>query len=649
MSEQTLDTKKRIVAIFIVIVFAFVVIVGRVFWLQFIEGPSLQKKANEQWAKDQTIKPHRGDITDRNGNILAKTVSSDTVVLRPQEIKKAGNIDNVVDELATILEIDKKEVRDRADSDKSEIWLERQINSDQKESIKRLNLKGVGFVDDNRRSYVYGDFLTQTLGMTNIDGKGLSGVESIYDKYLAGEPGKIKAETDNAGRPLPYSDEKLINAVDGYNVELTVDYAIQSFLENSLADAVDVNKAKSATGIVMDPNTGEILAVSTKPGYDLNNPPRDDVKQMEQLSRNKAITDSYELGSVMKTLTLSAVIEEETFEDGHTFYCPGYRIVDGEKIFCHADVPHGTMNMTQAAMKSCNPAFMDMGIKLGREKYFEYLDKFGLQKTTGINFPGEAAPQIPHVKYANNRELARYAFGQSIAVSPLQMTTAFSAMVNGGNLLKPYMVKEIKSQEGEIIQKGETEIVGNPISKGTSDEIRKMMSAVVNQDGGSGSKAAIPGYNVGGKTGTASKYENGQVAKGKYITSFLAVAPADDPKLVCLIMVDEPQVGEHLYGSLIAAPVAKQVLENSLKYLNVPAKNDTKDGKIVQVKVPSVIGLSSAEATSKLKAAGFKVQLVGEEGKIEKQLPVAETNVSKGSSIMIYTANTSGGVGAGRE
>ncbi len=636
MSVNAMETKRRTMAIFIFIIAVFLIITIRIFVVQFIQGPELQKKALDQWVRDLEVAPTRGSITDRNGNELAKTVTADTVLLRPQQIKKANNADEVADRLSQILEMDRQEVYEKATANKSEVWLKRQISKEQYDAINNLSLQGVAFTVDAKRYYVFGDFLTQTLGFTSIDGEGLSGVESIYNKYLAGEKGKITTETDKDGRKLPFAQEEVVPPVEGYDVALTIDYAIQSFLENALVDAVTANKASSASGIVMNPRTGEILAMSTKPSYDLNNVPRDNSEVLSKLSRNKIITDTYELGSIMKSITLSAALEENTVNESNTFTCTGSKVVAGESIKCHKKGGHGTQTLPEALAHSCNPAFMEIGLNLGKEKLYSYYEKFGFTSKTGINFPGESTAIFLQLNQVREADLARIAFGQSVAVTPIQFVTAFNSIVNGGNLYKPYYVKEILNENGEKVEENSSELIRTTVSESTSRRMMAMMKNAIQPN----NNAYIPGYRVGGKTATAQKYEDGRIAEGKYITSFVGVAPADDPQIVCLIMVDEPQAVSQVYGSTIAAPVAKIVMEDTLKYLNVPTMFTEGEENVQKVEVPDLTGMSDSEAKSELGKAGLKYQVIGT-GRIENQFPAKGAKVFQNSTIMLYCENSS--------
>ena len=557
------------------------------------------------------------------------------MLLRPQEIKKAGNADEIADKLSSILGMDRQEVYNKATADKSEVWLKRQISKEQYEQINNLSFKGVAFTVDAKRYYVFGDFLTQMLGFTSVDGQGIAGIESIYDKYLAGEKGKIITETDKDGRKLPFAQEEVVEPVEGYNIVLTVDYAIQSFLEKALVDAVVANKAESASGIIMNPKTGEILAIATKPSYDLNNIPRENSEELAKLSRNKIITDTYELGSIMKTITLSAALEEKIVTETDTFTCTGAKVVTGETIRCHKKRGHGTQTLSEALKNSCNPAFMEIGLKLGKEKLYNYYERFGFTQKTGINFPGEGNAIFLELNKIREADLARISFGHSVAVTPIQFISAFNSIINGGNLYKPYYVKDIVNENGEYIESYSGEFIRRTVSEETSRRMVTMLESAIQEN----NNAYIPGYRVGGKTATAQKYEDGKIAEGKYITSFIGFAPADDPQIVCLIMVDEPKAVSQVYGSTIAAPVAKIVMEDTLKFLNVPIRQGSETESVDRVEMPNILGLSDTQARAALDKLGLKYDVLGN-GKVENQFPAQGAKITKNSTVIVYCENS---------
>lgn len=634
MSLPTLKSKKRILFLMTAVILLFAVLSTRLGIIIFVQGDFLRQRALLQQTRDLTVSAKRGNILDRNGGVLAQSATAQTVVLRPSEIKKSGSVDTIVSVLADTLGLDEETVRKKAtDSTKSEVWLARQVPNDTADKLRQLNLPGVFFAVDVKRYYPHSSFLTQTLGFTTIDGVGQEGIEAYFDKYLSGQNGKIMSEADRDGRAVPLGEQEYIKAIDGYNVRLTIDEVIQHFLEQQLEEAYVQQNAKSAYGIAMDPRNGNILAAANIPDYDLNSPPRDDIAALNELSRNKIITDVYEPGSTFKVMTCAAALDSGSITTGTTFDCPGSKIVDGQMIKCwRFPRGHGHQDLFQAVQNSCNVAFMNMGLSMGTQTFYDYLKEFGFGQNTGITFPSDQGGIVMPEKYVTDRDLARIAFGQSIAVTPLQLISSVSAVVNGGFLYKPSLVKDIEDNDGNIIKSFDPEVVSQPIKAETSATMREILESVVSK--GSGKNCYIPGYKVGGKTGTAQKYdENGQVMTGSHIASFIGFAPADDPQIVVLIIVDEPNVPVD-FGSVVAAPYVKEVLLNSLQYMGI--KPDFGEaGELKQVAVPDVTDLDLNEAAGKLDDEGFMYLMDGT-GIVKEQMPAPGTLVDEGTTVLLY-------------
>lgn len=599
----------------------------------FAQGDFLREKALIQQTRDLTVSAKRGNILDKNGEVLAQSATAQTVVLRPAEIKDSGSIDTIVSVLSEKLGIDKETVLKKATEKKSEVWLARQVSNETADELRIINLPGVYFTVDVKRYYPNSSFLTQTLGFTTVDGVGQEGLEAYFEKYLAGQDGKIISEADSDGRSIPLGQQEYIKAIDGYNVRLTIDEVIQSYLEQACEEAYVQQVAKSAYGIAMDPKTGQILATANIPDYDLNDPPRDDIAKLNELSRNKVITDVYEPGSTFKVVTCASALDSGAINTDITFDCPGSKIVDGQMIKCwRYPRGHGHQDLYKAVQNSCNVAFMEMGLKMGTETFYDYIHKFGFGQNTGVTFPSDQGGIVMPEKYVTNRDLARIAFGQSIAVTPLQLISSVSAVVNGGFLYQPSLVKDIEDNDGNIIKNFDPVVASQPISEQTSATMRDILETVVSQ--GSGKNCYIPGYRVGGKTGTAQKYdENHQVMTGKHIASFIGFAPADDPQIVVLIIVDEPSVPVD-FGSVVAAPYVKEVLLNSLQYMGVkPDYGTTPEPE--QVVVPDLSGMDETAAANALAALGLEYLTDGT-GKITGQLPAPQTSVYKGTTVLLY-------------
>lgn len=603
------------------------VIAGRLAQLMFFNAEDLQDKAENQWTRELAVAPKRGSILDRNGEILATSATAESVLLHPKDITDAGEVASL---LAPILGMEEQKIFDLAnDKTKVEVWLKRQITSEQAEQIRQLNLSGVDFFTDTKRYYPSGEFMSQVLGYTSSDGDGQEGLEKYYNKYLAGYAGSILAQVDANGRTIAGSEQTYIDPQPGLNLVLTTDAFIQSFLESAAREALEVNQAKSVCAIVMNPKNCDILGMVNYPEADLNNLDRSDLQALADLSRNTAIVDAYEPGSTFKIITTAAALDSGAATTEDHFNCPGYKIVDGEKIKCWRSYnPHGDQTLAQAVENSCNPAFMEMALRMGTDKFYEYIYNFGFGSNTGVDYSADGAGIIRAAKYVKNVDLARIGFGQSIAVTPLQLSTAICATINGGYLYTPRLASHLQDDEGNIVKTFESQMVRQVISEETSAKMRTILEGVVANGGGKNGQ--IEGYRVGGKTGTAQMYENGVIVQGKNISSFVGFAPADDPQYMVLFIVREPGVPV-TFGSVVAAPFAKEVLEKCLKYGGVEPTEPVED----LVETPDFVGKTTEEAAAAAQEAGLSLQTNGA-GKIAAQSPAAGTKVKKGSEIDVY-------------
>ena len=534
------------------------------FYVQIIWGNDLQEKAIDQWTREIPVVAERGKIFDVNGVILADNDDTYTVFVRKKAVK---DLNALTVALSEILGLNYEYVKKRlTETVSSEITVKKQVTKAQINALIAYGFEGVYYSRDNSRIYPYGEFLTQVLGFTSTDGKGQSGIEQYYDKYLSGIDGEILYETDIVGVEIDGGKASYIPATKGLNLKLTVDYEIQQLCEAAMTEAMEITHAKSAQMLVLDPSSGAIRALSIKPSYNLNEIPRDDLAALFKKSRNNIISDVYEPGSTFKILTAAANIEEylngnkNAFSVSHIFNSSRYRYIDGQKVKCwsnHSNGKHSNLNLQGALNNSCNPIFVDIALALGKETMYKYIELFNYGATTGVDFAGEAQGMILPISAVQNVDLARIAFGQTIAVSALQLASATAAAINGGKYYTPYLVEEIYSENGIIAEKFDAKYKHRVISERASKMLSEMLEGVVKD--GSGKKAYIEGYRVAGKTGTAQKYENGIIAAGKYVASFVGYFPADNPKYLALVIIDEPQ-GEY-YGSTVAAPYAKQVFE----------------------------------------------------------------------------------------
>ncbi len=574
MQDNYYLTKKRLLSLVVAAFFLFSVIFFRLAYIQVGWGKSLQARANEQWQRDLPIRAYRGDIVDTNGNLLATTQTGYSVYARPQSVNDAEDAARV---LSDILDIDYETVFGKLTKrGVSEVTIKRQLTTEKAEEIRGYNLPGIYLASEGLRSYVYGDFLSQVLGFVSSDGSGQTGIEAYYDKYLQGLNGMLLTETDLVGDELDNGSTTYVPAINGLTVILTVDAVIQSVVENVLELAMYQQNPQAARCIVLDVTTGEILAMASKPSVDLNNLPRDDIEYLMKYSKNTLLTDVYEPGSTFKVLTASACLEEyrngnpKAFSAQHVFAnSSGTRIIDGSKISCwtkHANGKHSNQTLSDALNNSCNPIFTDIALSLGKETMYDYLEKFGYGSVTGIDFAGEQAGILVPESAVTNGDLARIGFGQTIAVTALQLCMATAAAVNGGLLMQPYLVKEISDPiSGQTVKRFTPTVVNRVISEETSKQIAAMLQRVVDEGGGKNAK--IEGYQIGGKTGTAQKFVDGALATGKYVSSFIGFFPASQPKYLVLMIVDEPQ-GQS-YGSIVAAPYAGLVFREIINYKNI--------------------------------------------------------------------------------
>lgn len=541
---------------------------GRLFYVQVIWGEDLQEKAIDQWTREIPVVAQRGKITDCNGVVLAGNNDTYSVFVRK---KAVTDVENLCKTLSSVLSVDYTACLERLTKTvSSEVTIKKQVSKEQIDELLSHDFSGVYYSRDNSRVYPYGEFLSSVLGFTSSDGKGQSGLELYYDKFLSGMNGEILYETDIVGVELEGGKASYVPATNGLNVKLTIDFEIQQAVEEAMREAMEIHKAKSCQMIVLEPSSGAIKALCVKPSYNLNEIPRDDLNLLFSLSRNNLVSDIYEPGSTFKVLTAAANIEEylngnsNAYSTTHIYSSSRYRYIDGQKVKCwstHQNGKHVGLDLQGALNNSCNPIFVDIAMKLGKETMYKYVELFNYGNTTGIDFNGEAQGMVLPLSAVQNVDLARIAFGQTIAVTGLQLASATASAVNGGYYYTPYLVSDIYDENGILAQKITPTLKNRVISEKASSILSSMLEKVVSE--GSGKQAYIEGYRVAGKTGTAQKYENGIIAQGKYVSSFVGYFPANAPKYLALVIIDEP-VGEY-YGSTVAAPYAKSVFESIIK------------------------------------------------------------------------------------
>ncbi len=628
--NSTVTTRKRLLVLIISITFLFCALLGRLGYLQLVAGKDLQARAAEQWYRDLPLKAPRGKITDSSGAVLADNRDVYGIYVRPNAVRDASAVASV---LGGHLNLSVDKLYEKITTSRvSEITIARAVEKTVAESIRANNLDGVYFTLDSERYYPASNYLSQILGFTNIDNVGQNGLEGYYNAYLKGTDGFAYTATDIKGHELENNVTKYVPAIPGCDLTLSIDLNIQSFAETAVSEALADHNAKGASMIVMDCNTGGIVAMASAPGFDLNEPPRDDIHMLNALSKNKMIVDVYEPGSTFKIFTTAAAIENGAVSSSDRFFCGGSRLVDGQKIKCWRSKGHGSQDLGEGVKNSCNCVFMDLALRLGTDKLYEGIKSFGFGSKTNIDFFGESRGLLMQQSAVKTVDLARIGFGQAVAVTPLQLVTAVSAAVNGGTLYEPYFVSQVTDYSGKTIYTREPKEVGRPISAQTSEMLRNMLEKVVSEGGGH--KAGVKGYRIGGKTGTAQKYEDGHIAQGKYVSSFVGFAPVENPRYVLAMIVDEPG-GYMYYGSLVAAPYAGKVFEKIFDYT---ALAPSASGEITEyVNMPDVMGMSVEEAVKLLKEQGFSVETDGEGENVTSTVPIANTRTEKGDVVLLRT------------
>lgn len=544
--------------------------------MQVAWSGELAGRAIDQWTREIPVIAERGAITDRNGELLAGNATKFSVFARSNAVTDAKD---AAQKLSAALNIPYETVLKKLTGKRaSEVTVAKKTDKQAVEKLAELSLNGVYFSRDNDRTYPKSDFLSQVIGFTSSDNTGAAGIEKYYDSYLRGKDGEILYETDLVGLRLNGAAAAYKPAENGYNLRLTIDAGIQTAAETALGRVAQQYSPKSAECIVLDPDTFEILAMACTPSYDLNNVPRDDIPLLNVLSRNRIVCDIYEPGSTFKVITSAANLEEwkkgnkAAFSPTHVFSSSRTRTVDGTTVKCwsnHANGKHSCQTLADALNNSCNPCFTDMALALGKETFYDYLGAFGFGKTTGLDFGGEASGMLLPETAVRNCDLARIGFGQTVAVSGIQLACAAASCVNGGYYYEPRLVKEIYANDGYVLQSNTPKLKSRTVSEETSRLLAGMLEGVVEK--GSGKKTFIEGYRVGGKTGTAQKYEDGRIAAGKYVSSFVGFFPANAPKYLALVIIDEPQ-GAY-YGSVVAAPCAKEIFSSIIELKNIPPEN----------------------------------------------------------------------------
>lgn len=653
---------KRILIMAVVIIFLMTTTVARVFYLTIVRGEELSEKAETQQLKDTEITAMRGTIYDSNGNVLAQSASVWNVFIDPLNIKDKQR-DLIVDEFANLFGYDadeKKEFYDRTTHQNHYELVEKKVENNIKEKLSKFVSKNelggcIGTEQTTKRYYPYGTLASSVIGFTGADDQGLSGIEAYYDEQLTGTNGRIITAKDAKSNNIANDYETSIAATDGDSIALTINQTIQYYLEKGLRETMNEYQAKGAYGVVMNCNTGAVLAMSSLPDYDCNEPYKltysKDKKAIKKLSdktakqeaesaavqnqwRNFTVSDTYVPGSVFKTFVASAALEENVVNLNTTYNCTGSIQVDKYKMKCHYHPGHGTQTLTQGLENSCNPFFITIGQKLGVHNYFKYFDAFGFTQKTNIDLPGEASPQYYKEDQYGIVELSSASFGQTNSLTPIQVCTGLCAIANGGKLLQPYLVSSIADANGKTVKKTQTKEIRQVISADTSEKVRKMMKSVV--DNGTGKNGYVAGYSVGGKTGTSTKLGESKNGEGdKYIVSFGAIAPSDDPEIAMLIIVDEPN--QDLGGGALCAPIAAQVTQEAMNVLGIEPKYNDSEMKDLSKQTPNVVGKSLDEAKKTLEENNLNFVVVGDDSTVTRQCPSGADTIPNGGTVYLYT------------
>ncbi len=693
------NTKRRSLAIIVLLFVGFALVIIRMVNWQILRGAELAKKAKQVQTAETVERADRGSILDRNGKVLAESASVKTLVCNPTEVRENGDLNTCVRVISPIIGVSESKLRSDFEEKSQYKIIKKRLSAEESNAIEELinpkyekednaqikaeneskrsmqqSLTGIYFENDSKRYYPY-NVASHVLGFTGYDNNGIQGIELGFDDYLAGTNGAVAQNRNASGTNMEEQQEEYLFAAErGCDVTLTIDETLQHFLEKHLEEAVAKNELKEgAAGIIMNPKTGEVLAISTKPDFDCNNPydltqfleyavefepvyedtpegtsepterPTEDPENLSdeyvaqarsKMWRDKAVSDTYEPGSTFKVITAAAALEENVVDENSNFYCPGYKQVADRKIQCANTNGHGAQNFVQGVKNSCNPVFMDVGLSMGADTFMHYFEAFGFTQKTGIELGGESSGI--YYDTMNEVDLATSSFGQGFQITPLQLITAISAVINGGERMKPMIVKEISDKHG-VVKRYEPTVLNRVISEETSERMRGILEQVVGDPNATGKNAYVKGCRIGGKTGTSEKGRRGGT---KRIASFVGFAPANDPELICLVMFDEPQT-ENKYGGTIAAPVVGEILSESLEYMGIDRQYTEEEKPDVYVSVPELRGISKSAAGDKAVAANLKYVVKGNGDTVVDQLPAPNERIEESSIVILYTEERS--------
>ena len=611
--------------------------------VMIVQGPELKAKAEVQWTRRQSLAAQRGKIIDRNGLVLAQSGTAYRVLANPPAIAADDRV-RVATEVSEVLGLNYDYVMERISPDpetkklRLQVQLKRQVESSVIDQLQALQLgNGISYTTDMKRYYPFGQLFTQLIGFTGIETEGQTGLEAEYNSYLAGTAGRLVIEVDRKNNPLSYGEQYYLAPIEGYNMTVTADSVAQSYLEKYLKQCWEINRAASVSGLVMNPSTGEVLAISTYPSFDLNDPPRDMVTELMAMSRARIVTDTYEAGSLFDVITTAAALDSGATTEASTYKCEGFKVFRLERVPCWNTKGHGTETLSEAMNNSCNLAMADMALATGINKFYDYIYNFGFGTETNVGIPSEDTGEVVHRKYIRESDLSKIAFGENITNTSIQMANAFCAVINGGTLMQPYVVDNITSTDGTVILKNEPTILRRVISSATSTTMRKLLQKVA--ENGNASNSQVINYTVGGFSSVSRKFGEDGVTPDRMrtVASYIGfLSTNDSPQLVCMIVVDEPQV-PYMEASRIAGYWASKVMTDLVQYYGILPDKTTKTAT-----VPDVTNMPAKDAAYTLSQEGFNAYVVPSENAaaVVTQYPAGKTEAPAGSSVILYTTTT---------
>lgn len=647
MDKLNITSKKRIIFILVSFQIFFIFIIFRVFFIQYIRAEEYQKMAYEQQTRDRLISPKRGEIVDRNNNVIATNESVYSISVINSQIE---NHEKVANTLAQQLDLKYEDILKKVNKKVALERIKTKVDKETADIIRNLKLPGVMIDEDIKRIYPNENMASQVIGFVGKDNQGIIGLEAKYDEYLKGKQGKILTETDARGVELKNGIQERVAPTNGYTLVTSLDINMQKYAEQTLAKVVEAKGAKRGSIILMNPQNGEIYAMANEPDFNLNEPftiNNEDLKAnwdnmsqkekndaLNQMWRNFSINDTYEPGSTFKVMTSAMGLNEKIITPDTHFNCGGGKTVAGRYIKCwRSPRSHGSQTFTQGVQNSCNPVFMEVGEQLGVDKFYHYMQLFGFNEKTGVDLPGEAVGIMHKKEKVGPVELATMSFGQSFQITPLQLLRAISSVINGGELITPHFGTKIIDENGNIIEELNYEKGRRTVSEEVSEQMKIILESVVSE--GTGNKTYIPGFRIGGKTATSEKLPR---RSGKYIASFCAFSPAENPQVIALVLIDEPQ-GVY-YGGQVAGPVMKELLENILPYMNIEKKYTEKELKMEEtqeITVPNLINFDINDAKNLLNEQKINFEIVGENNVVRTQFPPPDEIINYDEKIILYT------------